>query len=618
MKARGHTLLKKHHIAIEFALLLVFTMMFDIALLVRFGIRMAGAYWIISIASASILAAFLVIINKNKTRFIAYVAYIIMQVGLFIADSCLYFFKRDLISLAMLLEIKNALVIGLKYNIFITFSPLVWLFFLWVTAGFVYALYFLTMKTGTHQKFRWKNAPYIVVTIAVLIIGGVFIQENDRILYNTPEDKKAFVQTFGLSTFHQRDAVSILRRIFIVPFEKQELLRVASALHEDPTLVVTPNTGLFEGKNVIMIICETCEEYAFDPVLTPNYERMKNHGFHFVNAFSAAKLNYTYDAEFKSLVSQMYFKTDNFMYTLENNTFSSSLPAVLRQHGYSANAFHSYERQFFNRNEIYKGMGFERYYASDDMTFSEYDYWALDSEMFDQMKHLMAPIQDQPFFTYVITLTNHGPHNIERRELSPYYELIEEEGSHRDKETSFKTLMAAHMDLDKGLGILLSHLEDTGLADDTIILFYTDHKNYSSFDITLKYKPVGENPFDIERMPYLIYSPGMERVNVEKITSHYDMTPTLFDLLGIKYYQEYYYGESVFKEERPKPIIFNYTSWMDDRMIVLENKIVWFDSPQIQNAKEYQLSISQQIYQVITISEIMLLSDYLKDVRSFQ
>ena len=84
----------------------------------------------------------------------------------------------------------------------------------------------------------------------------------------------------------------------------------------------------FEGQNVILIQCETCEQYAFSRAYTPNYYRLYDEGIRFDNFYSAAKSNYTYDAEMKALSSMMYFQADNFMYSfgemLQSFTFANS------------------------------------------------------------------------------------------------------------------------------------------------------------------------------------------------------------------------------------------------------------------------------------------------------
>jgi phosphoglycerol transferase MdoB-like AlkP superfamily enzyme len=56
--------------------------------------------------------------------------------------------------------------------------------------------------------------------------------------------------------------------------------------------------------------------------------------------------------------------------------------------------------------------------------------------------------------------------------------------------------MAAQMDFDKGLGLLLDDLEEKDLMDNTIIVFFSDHKNYSTIEITEKYKEDSDIPYD--------------------------------------------------------------------------------------------------------------------------
>src|SRR5690606_29588984 len=96
-------------------------------------------------------------------------------------------------------------------------------------------------------------------------------------------------------------------------------------------------------------------------------------------------------------------------------------------------------------------------------------FFPLDSVMFEQMAERMAPVQEAPFFSFVITITAHGPHEY-RAELEPYYAQINAHPEYAEREIEFKTLMAAQMDFDRGLGTLLAHLRENDLLDETMII----------------------------------------------------------------------------------------------------------------------------------------------------
>jgi phosphoglycerol transferase MdoB-like AlkP superfamily enzyme len=152
-------------------------------------------------------------------------------------------------------------------------------------------------------------------------------------------------------------------------------------------------------------------------------------------------------------------------------------------------------------------------------------------------------------------------------------------------------------------------LEDTDLIDETIIVMFSDHKNYSSFEITEKYTEDSDVPYAIERVPMLIYHDRLQPKVSETLGSHYDVTPTVFDLLGIRYFQDFYHGESLFLEERTdRPIILTHSSWISSEMVVQADEVVrGNDDP------ENYVAVKQKIHDTIEYYEQMFFSDYFAD-----
>ncbi|MFP4178301.1 MAG: LTA synthase family protein, partial [Acholeplasmataceae bacterium] len=443
----------------------------------------------------------------------------------------------------------------------------------------------------------------------LIMLSPWLVEDRDRMTFQTPADKSLFVQRFGYITYHNLDiatfAASRIRPLF---FSGEYVESINE--HSRYTLSETsPHFGELSDQNVIMIMCETCEEYAFVPELTPNYAALQEKSVVFERFYSAAKNNYTYDAEMKALTSMMYSLSDNHMYTFGENTYRNALPHVLSETGYTTNSFHNYDVNFFNRDTMHDSLGFDRFLALADEELDQGDYWPLDSVMFEDWRERIAPVQDDPFFSFVLTVTPHGPHTKYREELGPYYEAIERHPVYRDYEREFKTLLAAQMDFDKGLGTLLDHLEEEELIDETMVVLFSDHKNYSSLEITKKYTEESDDPYAIERVPMLVYHDRLQPRVKDTLGSHYDVTPTIFDLLGIRYYQDFYHGESLFLEERSdRPIILTHSSWISLEMVVRANEVIsGNDDP------EHYRRVKQEIADTIDYYERMFFSDYFAD-----
>lgn len=600
---------------IELFVMVFIIFSFDFIFIMKYGFSITFGHWIIAFFNVMVVVSALAFIKNNKGRYIAYTIFILIMFTFFITDSTLYRFKEDVTSIAMLLESgKNTMKIGIKYNPLKAYSAVTWL----LIVGFVVIMTrFLNkvVKARTNPKsYKFTTR---LLTLAVGIVGLMFtptiINDADQILFDTPSDKALFVQKFGSITYHAKDIITYTTNAIKPILFKDDYVVDINDRVSDEFAPQTSLYGMLEGKNVIMIMCETCEEYGFTPEYTPNYYRLREQSLYFNNFYSAAKSNYTYDAEFKALTSMMYFQGDNFMYTYGNNAYPTALPNMLYNFGYTTNSFHDYYADFFNRDEMHMSIGFENYRGVEQLIVEENEFWPLDSLMFDQFKDYIAPIQQTPFFSFIITVTPHGPHDKYRQELAYYYDILDQDPNYVDESLEFRTLTAAQMNFDEGLGILLDDLERKDLMDDTVIILFSDHKNYSSQPITYEKTPNSDIPFEIEKVPFMIYAPGIAAGESDVLSSHYDITPTLLDLLGISYYQDFYYGESLFVDQREdRPIILSYSSWIAQTHRVQFGEIV---SGEID--EESYLEMKNEIYNTIQFYEKIFFSDYFRTENPF-
>lgn len=568
----------KHRRIYEYILIIAIILGLDGLFLLRYDFSLTLLRWSLDLFIIAILISVISFIRNKLWRYILELTTILIALTFFITDSTLYFYKKDITSIAMLIEsFRDTMTIGLKYSPLEVFPLYGWLLILiFVTIGAIVLkkLIFKENQYSTKKQLR-LNVINLIISILGLISTTLFINDYEHSILDYPNDKVRFIENFGSITYHVQD-ISLYTSSLIIPDSTSEEYKEEIIEETQFTVAQTsPYFGLFEGKNVVFIMCETCEEYAYSREYTPNYFRLRDQSIYFSEFFSAAKSNYTYDAEFKSLTSMMYFLSDNYMYSYEENTFQNAIPYILKDKGYSTSSFHDFTKTFFNRNQMHPQLGFENYYGREDMVFSETEFWPKDSEMFESMKDLMVPIQENPFFTFIITVTSHGPYNEYRQELDEYYQILLNDPTYDEAELEYLTLIAAQMDFDKGLGILLDNLEDKQLMDDTLIVLYSDHKNYSSPEITDKYSTDVNDSLDVNRVPMLIYGQGLNPGINDVLSSHYDITPTVLDLLGISYYQDFYYGESLFLTERSNiPIILSLSTWITNSYRLLNNEIV--------------------------------------------
>lgn len=614
-------IVKNHYRLIEYLLIVAILLIFEVAFLLRFNIKLYPVYFIITFASITFFPALILFIKSSKARFTLYMTYLFYSLVIFIADSTLFLYKGDLFAISMIFDIGDGLKMGINYNILIAYNWYEWFIIIILIGLLIISLIKLTLgdnKSSSRLPF-YKNG-LLFFSILVLAFGGLLVKDIDNNIYERPQDKRAHLVTFGFSTFRQRDMVTTLKNV-ITNFQielkaREELEKIDKIkLTEDSSI-----TGLYEGKNVIMIMMETVEDFVIDEDLTPTLYYLMNSGYRFTSTYGVARTNNTYDAEFKSLTSMMYYNSDNYMHTYSKNEFTNSLPTILKKNGYTANSFHSNEGGYFNRDSMHNALGFDKFYTSQDMELSDHEFYPLDSDMFLSMKDQISPVQDQPFFSFIITFTTHGPYKEERNEHKTYLDEIKANGKYESNEPEFLNFLASTMDLDKGLEIMIDDLEEKEILDDTLIVLFSDHKNYSDMNMTRKYSGSSatedEYDYEMDKVPFAIYNPDIEQRHIDEVTSQYDITPTILDLLGIKVVSSYYYGQSIFLYEvgkyEDKPIIIGYNRFIDKNLIVFDKDIMYVN-PDIDDFDSYYLQVQSNVFESIEKFHAFFITDYFRE-----
>lgn len=141
---------------------------------------------------------------------------------------------------------------------------------------------------------------------------------------------------------------------------------------------------------------------------------------------------------------------------------------------------------------------------------------------------------DEPFFMYMCYADAHFPmlHQsfgepakpLAGDEIEPLPFIGIDTPRYRDITASYYNCMNR---LDTGIGVLLAKLEAAGKADDTLIIFTTDHGLQFPRGKTTCYEPGLE-------VPLIIKDPGKPEGNVcDQLTSHIDIVPTILESLDL-------------------------------------------------------------------------------------
>ena len=228
------------------------------------------------------------------------------------------------------------------------------------------------------------------------------------------------------------------------------------------------------------------------------------------------------------------------------------LPSLLKERGYATAMFHANEASFWARDRLAPKWGYDALHFSPEIPFRDPD-----GAVFDRVVDAMKTAK-QPVLSYVIGFTSHSPHDAE---LAKYYRSVK----HVDVEPYAPPLgsIASAMEsdeattrmyfgflktVDDGLAHLFSRLEAEGLANDTIVVAFGDHRYYDSKDPD----PLARFR-TYNRIPLLLYVPGMQQGTLAPIASHIDVAPTLYNVIAgsTDGLPESFVGTSMYAAVRP-------------------------------------------------------------------
>ena len=325
-------------------------------------------------------------------------------------------------------------------------------------------------------------------------------------------------------------------------------------------------SGIMEGKNLIMVMMESMDSWMITKEYTPNLYQVQQEGVNFKNFYTPLFLSAaTFNTEILSQTGLIPAKEGISSNAYSTHAFPLSLAHQFRDCGYTANSFHSASGKIYSRGSIHPNLGFESYNNMYAMNMTDY---MLDSQMiggYDKM------VSDDPFFSFLITYSGHGPYSEDLSNISdPHMEEAEAaikknkvEGSD-DNMKEYTYAIAHAMEADEFVGELMERLEEDDLLDDTVVVFYSDHygKYMTDRKFLRKIKGVDAKSADLYRTPCMMIGGGLEKKTVSKTCSSLDMVPTIANMFNLPADRSYYAGDDIFGDAGGV-VIFPHNKWYD-------------------------------------------------------
>lgn len=425
-------------------------------------------------------------------------------------------------------------------------------------------------------------------------ITNTWYEDNATPLYGT--------QTVGLFNYYVYDAISY----FIDEdrgYTEEQLAKLQADLEAkknkeyiSPIDNESPDQeayhGIFAGKNLLLLQIESMNNFVIGLKvkvgdeyieLTPNLNRILNQSVYFNNYYTTVGIGNTSDAEFTTLTG-LYPTGYNYTVFEYADAEYQALPKLFKEAGYTTFSSHANTETFYERFRLHPQLyGFDYHIGKENLMLNQDGFihsWLNDEDFLKQsIDQMVIASEDGPVLNFAITISCHMPYLVPN-------ESINKENWFPNKENIFPKDFALvrgslnaqllgyleHIHYtDYAIGEALAYLENTSLADDTIIVFYGDHSSgIDVFEMFYENPSIFKNDInemlsytsdEIERkllerrmlsnIPFIIYDPSGESIEAQTISlvrAHNSTARTLAELFGLE--ATYYFGVNALSSAR--------------------------------------------------------------------
>ncbi len=438
---------------------------------------------------------------------------------------------------------------------------------------------------------------------SILDIKNIFLKNEVEIIktnYTYNQDNKNIDDSKWLELINSSDDLVLnnLNEYFI-----------NNKIHEENSY-----TGLFENKNLIVIMMESVNDIFINEELYPNFYKLVSSGYYFKNNYSPRNSCATGNNELSGMIGLYSIYNKCTANTYSNNLYPESIFNLFKEKGYKTTSMHDYTEKYYQRREIHSNMGSERYYDVDDLNIThntKEEEWASDEEFMTEVVKILSNYKkDERFMTWLTTVTSHQPYG--QSLYGDKYLYLFEDSMYDNYDIKLKRYMSKLKVLDDGLGVLLKGLKDQNKLDNTVIVLYGDHYPYGLSNTILKEAlPYSiDEKYENERVPFVIWSNDLEGTTFQEYTNYINVTPTIANLFNLNYDLRYYVGDDLFSPTYTSMTIFSDSSW--------KNEIGYYDA-QTSNMTYYSnktysvedlIKINETIENKIKYSNLAIQHDY--------
>lgn len=473
-------------------------------------------------------------------------------------------------------------------------------------------LYFATRKKWDNGEQNHKlQILYVVLSCVISFVGtqgSIKLNEKYNRIYSTEYNYQSSVTSFGLlhsialdiekNLFEDTDVsfstveeetteeettspkeTVYEKNIMDIDFDALEqnassdYIQLDTYVQSQTASLQNEYTGLFKGKNLIMISAEAFSAEVIDEERTPTLYRLATKGINFTDYYQPASAGTT-GGEYENIFGMLpMLGGSSFKITATRNNYLT-IGSQLNRLNYNGWAFHNNDYTFYDRDKTHNNLGYSNGFMGYGNGMEEYvtNQWPQsDLEMIEGTLPLY--IDQEPFNVYYMSVSGHNGYSVSANAMAKKnWDRVKD----LDYSDEVKGYLAANMELEDALTYLVNELEEKGIADDTVIVLGADHFPYGlDYNASLGNMPYLSELYGYNVTNYLerdhnrliIWSGCLEDddpIVVDDPVFSLDILPTLCNLFGVEYDSRLLPGRDVFSTT--SPLIFNTNyDWKTDK-----------------------------------------------------
>ncbi|GLX66045.1 LTA synthase family protein [Paenibacillus glycanilyticus] len=307
-----------------------------------------------------------------------------------------------------------------------------------------------------------------------------------------------------------------------------------------------------KGKNVIVIQLEAFQNFLINlkidgQEITPNMNKLASGHFYFPHFFQQVGQGNTADAEFVVNTS-LYVPPNGAASEVYADKDLPSMPKAFAANGYQTATFHTNNIMFWNRDQLYKALGWDKYY--DDRFFGKDDIVAFgpsDEVLYAKTADELAKMQQtgQPFYTQLISMSGHHPFRIPESKFKITLPT-------RYQNTLVGDYIEAQNYADYALGQFIDELKQNGVWDNSVIVLYGDHQGLPIYSLNNDEKKLMKEIYgrdyalpDMMNIPLVMSVPGQQPQVFQQVGGQSDIFPTIANLTGVSLKDQVHFGQDL-------------------------------------------------------------------------